>query len=116
MLTIFWGCEGVIRMEFLEQGNTVNSTRYVNILETLKGRLRSVRGGKDPTIHHDNARPHTSRETCTALDRLGLQTLPHPPYTPDLAPSEFILFPKLKEFLKGNRYEMDKDVENAVRS
>ena len=46
-------------------------------------------------IHHDNARPHTSLETRTALDRLGLRTLPHPPYSPDLAPSDFFLFPKL---------------------
>ena len=56
-------------------------------------------------IHHDNARPHTSLETRTALDRLGLRTLPHPPYSPDLAPSDFFLFPKLKDYLKGNRYE-----------
>ena len=67
-------------------------------------------------IHHDNARPHTSLETHTALDRLGLRTLPHPPYSPDLAPSDFFLFPKLKDYLKGNRYETDEDVKNAVLS
>ena len=67
-------------------------------------------------IHHDNARPHTSLETRTALDRLGLRTLPHPPYSPDLAPSDFFLFPKLKDYLKGNRYETDEDVKNAVLS
>ena len=67
-------------------------------------------------IHHDNARPHTSLKTRTALDRLGLRTLPHPPYSPDLAPSDFFLFPKLKDYLKGNRYETDEDVKNAVLS
>ena len=67
-------------------------------------------------IHHDNARPHTSLETRMALDRLGLRTLPHPPYSPDLAPSDFFLFPKLKDYLKGNRYETDEDVKNAVLS
>ena len=67
-------------------------------------------------MHHDNARPHTSLETRTALDRLGLRTLPHPPYSPDLPPSDFFLFPKLKDYLKGNRYETDEDVKNAVHS
>ena len=65
---------------------------------------------------NDNARPHTSLETRTALDRLGLRTLPHPPYSPDLASSDFFLFPKLKDYLKGNRYETDEDVKNAVLS
>ena len=116
LLTIFWDSEGVVHTEFLEQGNTVNSTKYVNTLEKLKARLRRVRSEKVSIIHHDNARPHTSLETRTALDRLGLRTLPHPPYSPDLAPSDFFLFPKLKDYLKGNRYETDEDVKNAVLS
>ncbi|GFR67681.1 transposase [Elysia marginata] len=106
-LTIFWESEGVVHTEFLEPGNTVNSTKYVNTLEKLKARLRPVRSEKVSIIYHDNARPHTSLETRTALDRLGLRTLPHPPYSPDLAPSDFFLFPKLKDYLKGNRYETD---------
>ncbi|GFR70867.1 histone-lysine N-methyltransferase SETMAR [Elysia marginata] len=85
LLTIFWDSEGVVHTEFLEQGNTVNSTKYVNTLEKLKARLRQVRSETVSIIHHDNARPHTSLETRTALDRLGLRTLPHPPYNPDLA-------------------------------
>ena len=116
LLTIFWDSEGVVHTEFLEQGNTVNSTKYVNTLEKLKARLRRVRSEKVSIIHHHNARPHTSLETRTALDRLGLRILPHPPYSPDLAPSDFFLFPKLKDYLKGNRYETDEDVKNAVLS
>ncbi|GFR85867.1 histone-lysine N-methyltransferase SETMAR [Elysia marginata] len=116
LLTIFWDSGGVVHTEFLEQGNTVNSTKYVNTLDKLKARLRRVRSEKVSIIHHDNARPHTSLETRTALDRLGLRTLLHPPYRPDLAPSDFFFFPKLKDYLKGNRYETDKDVKNAVLS
>ncbi|GFS09298.1 histone-lysine N-methyltransferase SETMAR [Elysia marginata] len=116
LLMIFWDSEGVVYTEFLEQGNTVNSTKYMNILEKLKARLRRVGSEKVSIIHHDNARPHTSFETRTVLDRLGLRTLPHPPYSPDLAPSAFFLFPKLKDYLKGNRYETDEDVKNAVLS
>ena len=56
LLTIFWDSEGVVHTEFLEQGNTVNSTKYVNTLEKLKARLRRVRSEKVSIIHHDNAR------------------------------------------------------------
>ena len=116
LLTIFWDSEGVVHTEFLEQGNTVNSTKYVNTLEKPKARLQQVRSEKVSIIHHDNAPPHTSLETRMALDRLSLRTLLHPPYSPDLAPSDFFLFPKLKDYLKGNRYETDEDVKDAVLS
>ena len=44
---------------------------------------------KDVVIQHDNALPHTSRQTQCALQQLELPTLPNPPYSPDLAPSDF---------------------------
>ncbi|GFR96971.1 histone-lysine N-methyltransferase SETMAR [Elysia marginata] len=116
LLTIFWDSEGVAHTEFLEQGNTMNSTKYMNTLEKLKVRLRRVRSEKVSIIHHDNTRPYTSVETLRALDRLGLWTLPHPPYSPNVASSDFFLSPKLKNYLKGNRYETDEDVKNAVLS
>lgn len=116
MLTVFWDYEGIVHMEFLEKGETINSARYVQTLIKLKARLRRIRKEKDVIIHHDNARPHTSRETLAAIDRMGFKTLQHPSYSPDLAPSDFFLFPKLKDFLKGNRYESDDEVMDAVRS
>ncbi|RUS78324.1 hypothetical protein EGW08_013928 [Elysia chlorotica] len=71
---------------------------------------------KDVVIQHDNARPHTSRQTQCALQQLELPTIPHPTYSPDLAPSDFFLFPLLKKHLKGNHYETDAEVEADVRS
>jgi hypothetical protein len=41
--------------------------------------------------------------------------VPHPPYSPDLAPSDFWLFPNLKETLKGQHFLSDTEVEVAVR-
>ncbi|GFS22764.1 transposase [Elysia marginata] len=107
LLTIFWDMEGIVHVEFLEQGTTINSERYVSTLRALKGRLRRVRQDKvkDVVIQQDNAQLHTS---C--------QTLPHPPYSPDLAPSDFFLFPLLKKHLKGNHYETDAEVEADVPS
>jgi histone-lysine N-methyltransferase SETMAR len=117
MMTIFWDCEGVVHTEFLKHGNTVNSDRYVTTLQKLRARLLRVRVGKHAVLQHDNARPHTSRQTVAALERLKFDDiLPHPSYSPDLAPCDFFLFPKLKEHLKGHRYASDEEVQAAVRT
>ena len=113
MFTVFWDMEGVVHMEFLEQGQTVNSERYVS---TLKLRLRRVRDGKEDSIlQHDNARPHTSRQTQDALRQMELPILPHPAYSRDLAPSDYYLFPQLKKYLKGHHYDNDEEVIADVR-
>ena len=45
---------------------------------------------------------------------MGVKTVPHPPYSPDLAPCDFWLFPKLKENLRGYRYETIEEMREAV--
>ena len=45
---------------------------------------------------------------------MGIKTVPHSPYSPDLAPCDFCLFPKLKEKLRGYRYETIEEMKEAV--
>ena len=45
---------------------------------------------------------------------MGIKTVPQPPYSPDLAPCDFWLFPKLKEKLRGCRYETIEEMKEAV--
>ena len=45
---------------------------------------------------------------------MGIKTVPHPPYSPDLAPCDLCLFPKLKENLRGCRYETIEEMKEAV--
>ncbi|GFO18383.1 transposase [Plakobranchus ocellatus] len=96
-------------------GQTVNSERYISTLRAFKLRLRRVRRDKDSILQHDNARPHTSRQTQDALRQLELTTLPHPAYIPDLAPSDYYLFPQLKKYLKSHHYDNDEEVIADVR-
>ena len=56
----------------------------------------------------DNAPIHTARVATAAAS--GFEILPHPPYSPDLAPSDYYLFPKLKSQLSGKRYSSNNDV------
>ncbi|GFN91484.1 histone-lysine N-methyltransferase SETMAR [Plakobranchus ocellatus] len=52
-LTVFWDMEGVVHMGFLEQGQIVNSERYISTLRALKLRLRRVRRDKDSILLHE---------------------------------------------------------------
>ncbi|GFS00937.1 histone-lysine N-methyltransferase SETMAR [Elysia marginata] len=115
MLTVFWDSEGIVHIEILKQGNTVNSERYISSLRKLSVRLKRVRPTKHAILYHDNARPHTSRKTEEALHKMNFVVLLHLSCSPDFVPSDFYLFPKLKEHLRGNHYESDEDVEAAVR-
>ncbi|GBN69554.1 Histone-lysine N-methyltransferase SETMAR [Araneus ventricosus] len=63
---------------------------------------------------HDNARPHTAAATQELLDQFGCEIFDHPPYSPDLAPSDFHLFLKLKECLGRKQFGSDVELENAV--
>jgi histone-lysine N-methyltransferase SETMAR len=66
-------------------------------------------------LHHENKRPHDSAKTLDAITSLIPTVVPHPPYSPDLAPSGFWLFQQLKETLKGKNLSSSAKVEAAVR-
>jgi histone-lysine N-methyltransferase SETMAR len=65
-------------------------------------------------ILHDNARPHASDAVSEILEKYGWQVLPHPPYSPDMSPQDFDLFPKLKKPLRGKRFISIEEVSNEV--
>jgi histone-lysine N-methyltransferase SETMAR len=111
MLTAFWDVNGVILADFMERGTTINSERYIETLNKLKKRFKRVWNENHAILRHDIATPHSSAPTREAIKRLGFSLLPHPQYSPNLAPSDFHLFPKLKEHLRGS----DEEVKSAVR-
>jgi len=63
---------------------------------------------------HDNAPTHSSGVATQKLKELRLELVGHPPYSPDLAPSDYHLFPNLKKFLAGNRFGSDDKVKAVV--
>ncbi|GFT70950.1 putative DD34D transposase [Trichonephila clavipes] len=62
---------------------------------------------KKVLLHQDNAQCHKSMKSMTKLHELGFELLLHPPYTPDLAPSDFFLFSDLKRMLAGQKFRAD---------
>jgi histone-lysine N-methyltransferase SETMAR len=109
----FWDVNGVILADFMERGTTINSESYTGSLNNLEKRFKRVRNENHAILQHDNATPHTSART-QATERLDFSLLPHHPYNPNLAPSDFHLFPKLKEHLRGQNFGSDEEVKSAV--
>ena len=69
---------------------------------------------KKVLFHHDNARPHTARTTLQKISELNWELLPHPAYSPDIAPSDFHLFRALRNFLLGKKLNSKQDVQNKL--
>ena len=65
-------------------------------------------------VLHDNARPHVGNKTATRLQSFGWEIMEHAPYSPDLAPSDYLVFGPLKKFLAGQRFISDDDAKTAV--
>jgi histone-lysine N-methyltransferase SETMAR len=63
---------------------------------------------------HDNARPHTANQTVETVNGLGFELMEQPPYSPDLAPSNFHIFGPMKEALREN-FSSDEEVIGAVQ-
>ena len=85
-------------------------TQLVDFYQKRRPRT-SVHGIK---LHHDNAPVHKSAMVQEYLKEFGLDVLDHPPYSPDLSPCDFWLFPRLKVMLAGHRFESRCGIGSAV--
>ncbi len=123
LLTVFFDQTSMLVMDFRRR--TINKDLYCAILMKLRAAVRKRRPHlwdfTDETtlerhmwLLHDNARPHTAHQTVTTLAESRIRIMTHPPYSPDLAPSDFFLFPKLKAHLRGTRFESLEDLQDNI--
>ena len=98
--------QGIVHKEFIPPGQTVNQTFYREVLERLRERVARVRPGIARTwmLHHDNAPCHTAVSINEFLAEKSIPVVPQPPYSPDLSPCDFFLFPRLKNHLKERHF------------
>ena len=95
----FWDQDGILLIHYLPKGQTINPEFYLSLLAHLKDILKEKRRGKVTKavlLLHDNAPAHRALATRKKLTYLGFQYLDHPPYYPDLVPSDYQLFPDRK--------------------
>ena len=97
MLICFFDQKGIVHKEFVPTGQTVNAAFYVEVLKSLRENVWRKRPDqwRNNTwlLHHDNAPAHAALLTRRFLTD-NMNVVPHPLYSPDLAPSDFFLFPK----------------------
>ena len=96
----------------------VNKEYYVEVSREIKKRFRR----KWPALfksgqwhfHKDNALVYNSFLVTDYVTKMDIKTVPQPPYSQYLAPCDFLLFPKLKENLRGGRYETTEEMKKAA--
>ena len=101
MIVVFFGKRGTVETVLLEHQKTVTATWYTEVclpklITTLKA-LRPRTPLNTWLLHHDNAPAHRAGRTADFLDKMGIQVLGHPAYSPDLAPCDFSLFLYIKQ-------------------
>ena len=114
---LFFDSQGIVHKESVPPGQTVNQTFYREVLERLRKRVSRVRPGIARTwmLHHDNA-------PCPSMNfwqKKSIPVVPQPPYSLDLSPCDFFLFPRLKNHLKwryfGNMDNIQKSVTDELK-
>ncbi|GFO38857.1 histone-lysine N-methyltransferase SETMAR [Plakobranchus ocellatus] len=108
MATVFWDSRGMILLDILPKGESVNADRYCETLDRLRHGVRRKRPGllrSGVDLQHNNATPHTAKRTKKWLERYRWDIITHLAHSPDLAPSDFHLFGPLKRHLGGKKIE-----------
>ena len=108
----------MIYVHWVFTGLIVNKEYYVEILRDFRKRFSRKRTALFKSgqwyFHQDNALVHNSILVTDYFPKMGIKIVPHPPYSPDLSPCDFWLFPKLKENLRGCRYETIEEMKEVV--
>ena len=103
-------CLSVIPLNKQPLTKDFSSGVYIQTLHKLKIRILQVRpvlAMERVLSHHDNALSHTSARTRESITSMGWTALPHPPYSTNLAPSDYYLFGPLKSASRGIHHNDD---------
>jgi len=120
VLVVSFDWKDIVHHGFAPSGQMINKQLYQEVLAHMRDAVRRKRPelweNQTWMLHHDNARAHTSLLICSYLAKHQTSGVPHAPYSPDLAPADFFLFPKLKTTLKGCRFQTIQEIqENTIR-
>ncbi|GFR95136.1 transposase [Elysia marginata] len=120
MFTVFFNYSGPLVVDILPKDTTMTATYYVqNVLSQVKSSINEQRPKVSTSrtlLLHNIAGPHKARATTQSLRELEIQVLPHPAYSPDLAPCNFWLFPILKDRLTGRKFDRIQNPAKALNS
>ncbi|GFW66942.1 histone-lysine N-methyltransferase SETMAR [Trichonephila clavipes] len=116
VMAIIFYYEGIVYQHAVKPGTTVNDSHYTNVLRVMVQHVKRKRQllRNCFLLHHDNARPHFPLCVLYVLQQNNVEILPHPPYSPDLTPYDFWMFPQLKKLLRGKHFASNEACVKAV--
>uniref|UniRef100_A0A0A9Y740 Histone-lysine N-methyltransferase SETMAR n=1 Tax=Lygus hesperus TaxID=30085 RepID=A0A0A9Y740_LYGHE len=122
MATVFGDWNSVLLIDFVNHGSTINASAYCDTVKRLRAAIKRIKplSGRPNLLRkgilllHDNARPQSAHQTQQHVNSFNLDVLNHPPYSPDLAQSDFHLFPKLTGHLGSKNFRMDSELKAVV--
>ena len=117
MASVFWDCRGILLIDYLPHKQTITGVYYAELISKLREAIKAKRRimlTRGVLFQQDNAPVHESEVAMSAIHSAGFELIDHPPYSPDLAPSDFFLFPNLKKPLRGIKFSSNEEVKGAV--
>ena len=116
MATVFWDSKGIILIDYKPAGTSITGTYYANVIKQLRVAIKEKRRRKlaGVLLLHDNAPVHKSRVAQAVIRECKFDQLNHPPYSPDLAPSDYYLFRNLKSHFRGTRFRDDDELKSTT--
>ncbi|CAD5228325.1 unnamed protein product [Bursaphelenchus xylophilus] len=107
LLCVWWDRRGPIHWELMPNGQTITAQVYCEQLERVRRIMRKRR--ISVIFLHDDAKPHTDQLTRGKLAEMGWEMLDHPPYSPDISPTDFHLFRGLEHWIRGKKFDSSRN-------
>lgn len=120
LLCVWWSKVGVIHQEFLKPGETIDAKLYSSQLSRVQKALiikqPALTNRNKVVFLQDNARPHTAILTQKKIVQLKWDLLPHPPYSPDISPSDYYLFLSLDNHMRNKNFDTADGLQTEILS
>ncbi|CAH1982423.1 unnamed protein product [Acanthoscelides obtectus] len=117
MVATFVSKAGHIATIPLNEQRTATADWYTTIcFPKVISKLRKINPERRIILHQDNASSHTVQKTRQYLTEKNVELLDHPPYSPDLSPNDFFTFPKIKNRLRGQRFQSPEEAVDAFKN
>ena len=114
IMLCIWDQKGLIYYELLKPGDSIMDDRLqlIRLSRALREKRPEYEQRHDKVILlHDNARPHIVKKY---LETFKWNVLSHPPYSPDIAPSDYWLFRRMQHDLTSHRFTSFAKIENCL--
>lgn len=116
-LIVFFDIHGVVHREVVPDGQAVDAPFYLSVMTRLRKNIEAKRPELwqkgDWLLHHDDTPAHDALKECHYFCYTDTNLILHPQHSPDLAPCDFFLFPKINAKLRGHFFDTVEELQHA---